>query len=71
MNIFVITQVIVSVLLAGAILMQQRGTGLGSTFGGESQLYRSKRGVERMLFITTVVLSAVFAINAILAVIAG
>lgn len=71
MNIFAITQIIISVLLAGAILIQERGTGLGSTFGGESQLYRSKRGVERVLFIATIVLSTLFALNAILAVAIG
>lgn len=71
MNIFVITQLIITVLLSAAILLQQRGTGLGSTFGGESQIYRTKRGAERMLFFATIVLSALFAINAILAVITG
>ena len=71
MNIFTITQIIISVLLAGAILLQQRGTGLGSTFGGESQMYRSKRGLERILFITTIILSILFAVNAILAVVQG
>lgn len=71
MSIFAITQIIISVLLVGAILMQERGTGLGSTFGGESQLYRSKRGVERVVFIATIVLSVLFALNAILAVAIG
>lgn len=69
--IFAITQIIIAVLLVGAVLLQQRGTGLGSAFGGEGQLYRSQRGVERMLFIATIFLSILFAINAILAVIAG
>jgi preprotein translocase subunit SecG len=71
MNIFTIIQIVIGALLVGAILLQQRGTGLGSTFGGESGMYRSKRGVERMLFIATIILSAIFAINAILSVIAG
>lgn len=69
--IFAITQLVIAGLLVGAILLQERGTGLGSTFGGEGGLYRSKRGIERMLFTATIVLSALFAINAILAVITG
>lgn len=70
-NIFAITELIIAVLLIAAILVQQQGTGLGSTFGGESTLYRSKRGVERMLFIATIILAALFAVNSILAVVFG
>ena len=71
MSVFTISQLVIAALLVGAILLQEKGTGLGSAFGGEGQLYRSKRGVERMLFLATIVLSALFAINAILAVITG
>jgi len=42
------------------ILLQQRGTSLGGAFGGESSVYRSRRGVEKMLFISTIVLSILF-----------
>lgn len=71
MNIFSITQIIFAALLIVAILIQQRGTGLGSTFGGEGQVYRSKRGAERLLFMATIVLSILFAANAILTVVRG
>ena len=67
--IFTISQLVIALLLIVAILLQQRGTGLGSTFGGEGGIYRSKRGVERILFIATIVLAALFAINAIAAII--
>jgi preprotein translocase subunit SecG len=55
-----IAQIIVSVLLIAAVLMQQRGTGLSATFGGEGNIYRTKRGIEKVLFIGTIVLSIVF-----------
>lgn len=71
MNIFSITQIIFAALLIAAILIQQRGTGLGSTFGGEGQVYRSKRGAERLLFMATIALSILFAANAILTVVRG
>lgn len=71
MNIFAITQIIFAAMLIAAILIQQRGTGLGSTFGGEGQVYRSKRGAERLLFMATIVLSILFAANAILTVVRG
>lgn len=63
-------QIIVSILLVAAILLQRRGGGLSPVFGGASGFYRTRRGVERMLFIGTVALSVLFlagaAINIIL-----
>jgi protein translocase, SecG subunit len=55
-----ISQIVVSVLLIIAVLMQQRGTGLSATFGGEGNIYRTKRGIEKALFILTIVLSIIF-----------
>lgn len=47
--------------LVAAILMQSRGSGLGATFGGgDSSVYRSRRGVEARLYQFTVVLSVAF-----------
>jgi preprotein translocase subunit SecG len=59
-NILNIVQIILSVLLVAAILMQNRGSGLGSVFGGEGNVYRTKRGFEKILFIGTIVLSVLF-----------
>jgi len=55
-----IGQIIVSAALIVAILLQARGTGLSGTFGGDSAVYRSRRGVERRLWQFTVVLLALF-----------
>ena len=55
-----IAQIVVSVLLIAAVLMQQRGTGLSATFGGEGNIYRTKRGIEKVLFILTIVLAIIF-----------
>ena len=35
-----------SIGMIAAILLQSRGAGLGATFGGESSVYRSRRGVD-------------------------
>ena len=62
-------QIILSVLLVGAILLQQSEGGLGSAFGGgqaNSGLH-TKRGLERQLFIATIVIAIIFALSAILA----
>ena len=58
-------QIGVSVLLIGAILLQQRGAGLGASFGGSGQFYRSKRGFEKILFTATIILAAAFSLTAI------
>jgi preprotein translocase subunit SecG len=60
-----IGQILVSVALIAAILLQARGTGLSSTFGGDSAVYRSRRGIEKSLFRFTIVLAALFVIFSI------
>ena len=55
-----IAQVIVSILLIVAILLQNRGTGLGSAFGGSGGVYLTKRGLEKKLFIVTIILAVIF-----------
>lgn len=56
-----IVQVVVAVLLMIAILMQNRGAGLGGAFGGTGGgVYLTKRGLEKKLFIVTIILAAVF-----------
>jgi preprotein translocase subunit SecG len=53
-------QIIVSIALIIAVLLQSRGTGLSGTFGGDSAVYRSRRGVERRLWQFTIVLLVLF-----------
>jgi preprotein translocase subunit SecG len=55
-------QIIVSIALIFAILLQARGTGLSGTFGGDSAVYRSRRGIERRLWQFTLILLALFVI---------
>lgn len=60
MNYLLIVQVVIALLLITIILVQQQGTGLGGAFGGEGNVYRSKRGVEKLLFYGTIVLGISF-----------
>ncbi len=55
-----IAQFVLAVLLVTSILLQARGTGLGSSFGGEGNVYRTKRGIEKRLFQASIVLSILF-----------
>jgi preprotein translocase subunit SecG len=55
-----IGQIVIAVLLITAILMQNRGAGLGGIFGGGGGVYLTKRGLEKKLFIATIVLAVIF-----------
>ncbi len=55
-----IIQIVLSILLVISVLLQHRGTGLGGAFGGEGNVYRSKRGLEKALYIVTIVLAILF-----------
>ncbi len=55
-------EIIVSIALMASILLQARGAGLSSAFGGDSAVYRSRRGIEKRLFQFTVVLAVLFVI---------
>ena len=63
--------IVLSVLLSGAILLQQRGSGLGAAFGGESTVFRTKRGLEKGLFYVTIALGTLLVGLAILNLLIG
>jgi len=66
MDFLQVAQIVIAVAVSSSILLQARGTGLSSTFGGESTAYRSRRGLERTLFRMTVVLIVVYVFVSIL-----
>ena len=59
-----VIQIFSGVLLTILVLLQAKGTGLGRAFGG-GQAYHSKRGVENLVFKSTIVLSIIFVITSI------
>jgi protein translocase SecG subunit len=61
------TLVVVCSLLIVSILLQNRGGGLGTIFGGSGggEYYRSRRGIEGLLYNSTIVLAIVFAVISI------
>lgn len=52
--------VIISVSMIVLVLLQQRGSGVGAAFGGGSEVYRSRRGVERIFHYLTIVLALLY-----------
>jgi len=57
-----ILQIVLSVLLISAILLQAPGTGLSPVFGGGGESFRSKRSAQRFLLITTIALATILAV---------
>lgn len=55
-----IAQILVSILIVICISLQQRGTALGSAFGGGGESYSSRRGLQKKLFYATIILSVIF-----------
>lgn len=61
-------QIILSILLIGAIVMQRTGASLGGAFGGDnfSSGFHTRRGFEKTLFYATITLGILFALSALI-----
>ena len=62
-----IAQILISILLIILILVQTRGTGFAAGYAADSSIYRTRRGVERLVFQLTIAISVVFLLLAIVA----
>ncbi len=60
-----IVHIIISVLLVSAILLQAKGVGLSAAFGGGGEVFRTKRGAEKIIFMMTIILAVLFALSSI------
>lgn len=70
MKIFIsILQISVSIILVALIILQAKGVGLGRAWGGAGEFYKSRRGVEKIIFNLTIALVVVFFITSILSLI--
>lgn len=65
-NLISIIQIVISLLLIIAIILQNRGQGLSSGFASGGEFYRSKRGMEKFLLYLTVALIILFTITLII-----
>lgn len=55
-----IALLVLAVALSAAILVQARGANLGLAFGGDGNVYRTRRGLEKKLHVFTVILAVLF-----------
>ncbi len=61
-----VAQIVLSIALILAILLQVRGGGLGGIFGQSDTVFRTKRGMEKTLFQLTIVLVVLFIVVALI-----
>ena len=68
MSALTIAQIVISVIIVGLVLMQDRSSGAGSIFGGGSgdAFYQKRRGMEKIVFFLTVIFIALFVTVSIL-----
>ena len=64
-NIQIVLEIFFSVAIIGLVIIQPKGTGLGSSFGGSGEMFRSKRGAEKTITYLTVIFAVLFAINSV------
>lgn len=65
-----VIQIVLCIALATVVVFQARSGGLGSIFGGDSSLYRTRRGLEKTLYEATILLGILFLLFALLNVLA-
>lgn len=59
-------QIILGILLIIAIIIQQKGSGIGTSFGGDTSFYRTKRGAEKLTFNLTIILAIFFILSSLI-----
>jgi preprotein translocase subunit SecG len=60
-----IAQIVICVLLIISILLQNRAEGLGKMFGGGGEVFRTKRGMEKFLYVFTIVLIILLVVSSL------
>ena len=65
-----VIQIVLCIALVVVVVLQARSGGLGSVFGGDSSLYRTRRGLEKTLYEATILLGILFLLFALLNVLA-
>jgi len=61
-----LVQIVVAIILIALILLQKRGTALGSAFGGTGGFYATRRGIQEKIFWATMVCGVIFVALAVL-----
>ncbi len=62
-NFLQVTTFVSAILTILLILLQQRGASLGAGFGSSGELYTTRRGLEKSMFVATIVFAVVFVLS--------
>ncbi|NLZ24358.1 preprotein translocase subunit SecG [Candidatus Dojkabacteria bacterium] len=65
-NVLLYAQIGICLLVIVSVLLQNRAEGLGKMFGGGGEVYRTKRGLEKLLYYSTIVLSILLIVISLL-----
>ena len=61
-----VVQIILAITLIAVILLQVKSASLGSAFGGsDASIYTTRRGIDKVLYNFTIILSVVFLITSV------
>ncbi|MBI2444731.1 MAG: preprotein translocase subunit SecG [Candidatus Magasanikbacteria bacterium] len=60
-----IIQLATALLLIAAVLLQQQSAGVGGIFGGGSNVYSTKRGIDKILYRGTIMLAVIFFLSSL------
>ncbi len=59
-NLVLISSIVISIAVVALILMQGKGAGLGSAWGGGGELFQTRRGIEKLTIRLTVAFALLF-----------
>ena len=65
LGILKIVQIVVSIVLVALVLIQSKSAGLSSSLKSSFNMYRSLRGVERIVFVLTIVFGILLVLNSL------
>ena len=60
LEVVIFVSAVLTILL---VLLQQRGASLGAGFGSSGELYTTRRGLEKSLFVATIVCAVIFVLS--------
>lgn len=59
-TVLLIVNIVVAIIITGLILLQGKGAGLGSAWGGGGEMFQTRRGIEKVTLRITVALIVLF-----------
>ncbi|MBU1000832.1 preprotein translocase subunit SecG [Patescibacteria group bacterium] len=65
-DVITLIQITLGIILIVIIIIQQKGSGLGGSFGGDMSFYRTRRGAEKFLFYATIAVAVAFVLFSII-----